>query len=93
MTLRFEWDENKSIVNKIKHGVSFEEAKTIFFDLNSVTIADTAHSSSQEERYIDIGISAMGQLLVVVYIERAGNIRIISCRKAQLKERRIYEQS
>jgi uncharacterized protein len=93
MTLQFEWDENKAIANKIKHDVSFEEAKTVFYDSNSITIADTAHSSSQEERYIDIGLSGTGKLLVVVYTERGENIRIISCRKAQMKEQKKYEQS
>jgi uncharacterized DUF497 family protein len=91
MELRFEWHEEKAQENLRKHGISFEEAKTVFNDPLSITIADTQHSGD-EERYIDIGLSIQGRLLVVVYTERQLNIRIISCRKATKSEQKIYEQ-
>lgn len=92
MELGFEWHEEKARQNLIKHGVSFEEAKTVFNDPLSITIADSREYDN-EERYIDVGLSSRGQVLVVVYTERQANIRIISCRKATNAERRIYEQS
>ena len=91
MSLTFEWHEDKAKENLRKHKVSFEEAKTVFNDSLSITIVDPEHSAD-EVRYIDIGLSAKGQILVVVYMERGSNIRIISCRKATKSERRIYEQ-
>lgn len=78
--------------NQKKHGVSFEEAKTVFSDPRSITIADEAHSD-EEQRYIDLGISDGGRLIVVCYTEREPNIRIISCRKATKSERKTYEQT
>jgi uncharacterized protein len=92
MSLQFEWDEQKADLNAIKHGVSFEEAKTVFVDLGSITIDDLEHSID-EDRYIEIGISNRGRLLVVVYTERGDFIRIISSRCATNREIRIYEQS
>ena len=92
MSLQFEWDEQKADLNAIKHGVSFEEAKTVFADLGSITIADLEHSID-EDRYIDLGISACGRLLVVVYnTERGNSIRIISSRCANNREIRSYEK-
>jgi hypothetical protein len=91
VALTFEWHREKAIENLRKHNVSFEEAKTVFDDPFSVTIADPEHSTD-EDRYIDIGLSAKGQMLVVIYTERGSNIRIISCRKATNVERRTYEQ-
>ena len=91
MDLQFEWDEAKAAANVHKHGVSFEEAITIFSDPNSITIFDVEHSDA-EGRFIDIGLSANGRVLVVVYTERGPRIRIISCRKATPAERRQYEQ-
>ena len=91
MDIRFEWDEAKAMSNIRKHGVSFEEATTIFGDPNTITIFDTEHSDV-EKRFIDIGISMNGRVLVLVYTERGRRIRIISCRKATLAERRQYER-
>jgi uncharacterized DUF497 family protein len=91
MELGFEWHEEKAQENLKKYGISFEEAKTVFNDPLSITIADSQHSDD-EERYIDIGLSSKGQLLIVVYTERQSNIRIISSRKATNAERKIYEQ-
>lgn len=91
MALAFEWDEQKAELNYRKHRVSFEEAQTVFRDPNSITILDSEHSI-EEERYIDIGLSERGRILVVVYTERQEKIRIISSRKATTKEMQIYEQ-
>lgn len=91
MSLTFEWDEDKAEENLKKHGVGFEEAKTIFNDPFSITIYDNEHSSN-EERYVDIGLSLKGRLIVVSYTERKENIRIISSRKATKKEQKIYEE-
>lgn len=91
MTLTFEWDEGKSKRNVKEHGLTFEEAKTVFNDPFSSTISDPDHSG-KEERYLDIGLSSRGKLLVVWYTERGENIRIIGCRRAASSERRIYEE-
>jgi uncharacterized DUF497 family protein len=92
MRLGFEWDEGKARVNLRKHGISFDEAATVFLDPCSATIADPGHST-REQRYVDIGSSERGRVLVVVYTERGASIRIISCRKATPTERRVYEES
>ncbi len=92
MGLTFEWDEEKDLSNQKKHGVSFEEAKTVFNDARSITIADEQHSE-EEDRYIDIGTSCHGRVIVVSYTEREPNIRIISCRKATKSERKSYDQT
>lgn len=92
MELTFEWDEQKDLSNQRKHGVGFDEAKSVFGDPRSITIADTQHSDD-EDRYIDIGISSRGRLIVVSYTERRPTIRIISCRKAAKSEQRAYEQA
>lgn len=91
MSLTFEWDEDKAEENLRKHVVGFEEAKTIFNDPFSMTIYDSEHSSN-EERYVDIGLSLKGRLIVVSYTERKENIRIINSRKATKKEQKIYEE-
>jgi uncharacterized DUF497 family protein len=91
MGLTFEWDEAKDLSNQKKHRVGFEEAKTVFNDPRSITIADERHSDD-EDRFIDIGISSRGRLIVVSYTERGANIRIISCRTATKSERKAYEQ-
>jgi uncharacterized DUF497 family protein len=89
--LTFEWDEEKAKRNLKKHGVSFEEAKMVFNDPFSITIPDPLHSDA-EQRFIDIGNTPKRRVLVVAYTERGSNIRIISCRKALKKEKRIYEE-
>ena len=91
MDLRFEWDEAKAMTNVRKHGVGFEEATTIFGDPNAITIFDVEHSD-EEDRFIDIGLSASRRVLVVVYTERGTRIRIINCRKVTPVERRQYER-
>jgi uncharacterized DUF497 family protein len=91
LSLTFEWDEKKADENLRKHGVSFDEAKTVFNDPFSLTIYDPDHSSN-EQRYVDIGLSLKGRLIVVSYCERGDTIRLISSRKATRKEQRGYEE-
>ena len=88
----FEWDDNKSRANIKKHGISFEEARSVFSDPLSITVADPEHSE-EEFRFIDIGMSERSRLLVVSYTERGRNIRIISARLALPVERRCYEKN
>ena len=85
--LRFEWDENKNNINKRKHKVSFEEAKTVFEDASALVIEDPDHSE-QEERFIILGFSHKANLLIVCHCYRMDDsvIRIISARKATLRE-------
>ena len=92
MKVGFEWDEEKAKVNFKKHRVGFDEATTIFTDPSSITIHDPDHSAG-EQRYIDIGASGKGRVLVVIYTERGSNIRIIGCRKATASEWRLYEEA
>lgn len=89
MALQFEWDSRKARVNKRKHGITFEEASTIFDDHLSITIHDPAHSVG-ENRFITIGTSANGRFIVVVHTERGDTIRIISARNATRNEKRQY---
>jgi uncharacterized DUF497 family protein len=88
--MEFEWDAGKAAANLAKHGVSFPEAMGVFGDPLEVTIADPVHSR-QETRFVSIGLLKGGRLLVVVYTERSGRIRIISAREAAPRERRHYE--
>ena len=92
MGLHFEWDAQKAAINKKKHGVSFEEASTVFGDPLSVTIDDPLHSVG-EERFVIIGRSYKQRTLVVVHAERGNNIRIISARLATSPEKRTYEEN
>ena len=92
MGLLFEWDEEKSRNNLRKHGVSFEEASTIFGDPLSVTIDDPQHSA-REQRWVTLGHSAKYRLLAVVHTDRGSRIRIISARMATRYERETYEES
>lgn len=89
--MEFEWNPDKAIINIEKHGISFQEASTVFDDPLSVTFPDPSHSI-RENRCIIIGVSGFGQLLVVAHTDREENIRIISARKATRKERRFYEE-
>lgn len=91
MDLTFEWDEKKARENWRKHRVRFEEAKTVFFDPRTVTITDPEHSTN-EDRFIDIGTSSSGRVLVVMYTERGEQIRLISSRKASAREREVYNE-
>jgi hypothetical protein len=75
-----------------KHKVGFDEAATVFTEPYSITIHDPDHSAD-EQRYIDIGTSDKGRVLVVVYTERGSHIRIVTCRKATPSERKLYEET
>jgi uncharacterized protein len=90
--MKFEWDDNKAKRNLKKHGVSFQEASTVFDDAYSVTLEDLEHSF-EELRYIEIGFSENDRLLLVVYTERGSQIRIISARSCTGNERKIYDSN
>lgn len=89
--MEFEWNLDKAALNFEKHDVSFQEAATVFNDLLSVTFPDPDHSI-RENRYVIIGISQYGQLLVVAHTDRGDKVRIISARKVTRQERRFYEE-
>lgn len=91
MALLFEWDSRKARSNKKKHGITFEEASTVFADILSITINDPSHSSG-EDRFITVGTSFNEKLIVVVHTEHDDIIRIINARKATKHERKQYEQ-
>jgi hypothetical protein len=90
--MEFEWNPQKAATNLKKHGVSFEEAKTVFDNPLAVIFDDEAHSID-ELREIIIGHSQRNRLLLVVFTERSNSIRIISTRLANRKEREDYEQN
>ena len=89
--MQFEWDTNKAAANFKKHGVSFTEAATVFSDPLSLTFPDPDHSVG-ERRYITIGLSSAGRLLVLAHTDASERIRIISARKTTPKERKFYEE-
>jgi len=90
--LKFEWDSRKAQANQAKHGVSFEEAASVFGDPLALTFDDPDHSAG-ESRFLTFGLSHNERLVVVVHAERSRNIiRIISARRATRHERGIYEQ-
>ena len=89
--MRFTWDPNKAVSNLREHGVSFEEASTVFGDPLAVTIPDPDHSIGQE-RLLTMGQSTAGQLLVVSHTEEGDTIHIISARRATTHERKDYEE-
>jgi uncharacterized DUF497 family protein len=91
--LRFEWDPAKAASNRRKHGVSFEEAQTVFADEHALLLDDPDHSAA-EERFILLGLSAAARVLVVVHCYRVREdvIRLISARRASRHERARYAQ-
>lgn len=90
--LRFEWDERKDAANRRRHGVSFEEAHTVFFDEHAVLIPDPDHSVN-EDRFVLLGLSSALRMLVVCHCYRHGDvIRIVSARKADRDERAQYDR-
>jgi uncharacterized protein len=90
--LHFEWDNRKNTQNRRKHGISFEEAETVFFDEQALLIADPDHSE-HEERFVLLGLSSALRTLVVCHCyRREGDvIRLISARRADRQERELYE--
>jgi len=91
VSYRFEWDPAKADANLKKHGVSFEEAVTAFADPLALNMPDPAHSTD-EERYLVLGQSSLGRVVVVAYAERKERTRIVSARKATRRERHDYEE-
>jgi hypothetical protein len=91
VALRFEWDPEKAVGNLAKHGVSFEEAATVFGDPLGRIVDDPRHSAD-ERRHVLLGFSERQRLLAVMFTERPHAIRIISARKATRRERRGYEE-
>lgn len=90
--MKFSWDENKAERNLSKHGVSFDEAKTVFADSLFVDFYDPDHSED-EERYLIVGESNRGRLLIVSYTERRNDVtRLISAREITPAEREVYEE-
>lgn len=89
--MNFEWDPEKNATNREKHGVSFDEASTAFFDPLSATIADPGNSNA-EFRFVLIGLTFAGRVVVVSHVDRGESVRIISARFATPRERRDYEQ-
>ncbi len=91
--LTFQWDGTKSDSNLRKHGVSFEEAKTVFTDEFGRLMSDPDHSEVGEDRFLLLGASIHSRLLVVCHcIRQENSIRIISARKADKRERKLYER-
>lgn len=90
--MRFEWDENKAAVNLAKHGVSFEEAVNVFGDPLSDTFDDPDHSA-EERRFVIIGTSERGRMLIVTHTDDGETVRIISAREPTRGEREFYEES
>jgi uncharacterized DUF497 family protein len=89
--VEFEWDPEKAAGNVRRHRVSFNEAATVLDDPLSTTFPDEAHSEG-EMRFVTVGVSQRGRLLVVAHTERNDTIRIISARRATRRERELYEQ-
>ena len=91
--IKFDWDPAKAAANLKKHGVSFEEAQTVFYDEFAVQFYDESHSS-EEDRFLLLGMSSGAQLLLVCHCERSGGsvIRIVSARRATKNESSHYEQ-
>ena len=90
-SIKFEWDENKNLINQKKHGVSFEEAKSVFFDDNAIEFYDNPHSND-EDRFLMLGFSNQLRLLIVCHCfkESDSTIRIFSARKATKDEASYY---
>ena len=88
--ITFEWDDDKAESNRDKHGVSFDEAKSVFYDGLSLTGYDPRHSID-EDRFLTMGLSNLGRILVVSHTDRNGAVRIISARVAGRSEKKRYE--
>lgn len=90
--MNFEWDPDKAAQSRRKHRVSFHEAATVFGDPLAITYQDPDHSIL-EQRFITVGMSLSGRVLIVAHMDRGENIRIISARKTTLSERKHYEEN
>jgi uncharacterized DUF497 family protein len=89
--MRFEWDTAKAGRNRAKHGLSFQEAATVFGDPLSFTFPDPDHSGI-EDRFITVGHTRRGRLVLVAHADSDGSVRLISARDATQRERKAYEQ-
>ncbi len=85
--MSYQWDPDKAISNQAKHGIDFADAVSVLEDDRAITVEDDRYA---EERFISIGIDAIGRILVVVYTWRSNEIRLISARKADCLERQQY---
>lgn len=90
--MRFEWDPEKAASSLAKHGVSFDEASTVFGDPLATTVEDAEHSAD-EERSLTTGLSSRHRVVIVWHTERDDAVRIVGAREATARERRIYESS
>lgn len=90
--MEFDWDDSKAETNQAKHGVSFQEAASVFDDPLSITFPDPNHSA-EEERLVIIGHSQRGRLLFVSHTDRGQYTRVISAREATRREKRVYEEA
>lgn len=90
--MEFSWDPRKDASNQRNHGVAFREAATVFGDLVSTTFEDHDHSAI-EQRFLTIGVSASGRVLVVAHTEEDNDIRIISARRVTRRELKFYEEA
>lgn len=86
MELSFDPDKNR--INLRKHGIDLADTEAVFYDLNAITVEDRDH---EEQRFVTLGMDGLGQLLVVCYTYRDDTIRVISARKAEAHERKVYE--
>ena len=89
--VNFEWDPGKARQSRLKHRISFQEAATVFGDPLAITYPDPDHSVS-EQRFITVGMSGAGRVLMLAHLDRNENIRIISARKTTRRERKHYEE-
>jgi len=89
--VNFEWDPGKARKNRRKHRISFQEAATVFGDPLAVTYPDPDHSLS-EQRFITVGMSSTGRVLMVAHVDRDENVRIVSARRTTQRERKSYEE-
>jgi uncharacterized protein len=85
--MSYQWDPDKASINRINHGVDFADAVSVLEDDRAITVEDQRY---EEERFITIGLDAIGQILVVVYTWRGNEVRLISARKADRLERKQY---
>lgn len=91
--VKFEWDDTKALTNIEKHGVSFEEATTVFYDDFAIQFYDESHSELEEDRFLILGVSSKSRMLMICHCEKeSGDIlRIFSARKATKNERKFYQ--
>ncbi len=90
--MNYQWDYDKAQSNLRKHKIRFADAVFVFQDESAITLEDTEHSED-EDRYVTIGMDALGQILVVIFTWRGNTIRLISARKATARERKVYEEN